>query len=169
MLRSRWIVVIAVGVCLFAWILVNAFVYQMARIEGMAMAPTLVSQDRVVVNKWLYLMSSPQRGDIVMFRYPPNPELSFIKRIVARGGDTLRIEDGRVYVNGEVVRDDAYVSKTFRSHEDVPEHAITAGHYYVLGDNRTNSADSRIWGEVPEANIDGRVSARWWPTPGLIR
>ena len=168
MLRSRWIVLVAVAGCLVAWTLCVLFVYQLARIEGTAMAPTLVSQDRVLVNKWVYLVSSPKRGDVVMHRYPPDPSKTFVKRVIARGGDTLRIEDGRVYVNGEALRDEAYVPDEFRDHSDMSEHTITAGHYFVLGDHRNNSADSRIWGEVPEAYVMGRISVRWWPTPGII-
>jgi signal peptidase I len=168
MTRSRWIVLIAVSCCLIASVLGSASC-QMARIEGRAMAPTLENQDRVVVNKLAYIGASPKRGDIVMLRYPRDRHKLFVKRVIAQGGDTLRIDQGRVYVNGEAVPDETYVPAEFRSHEDVQEHVVTGGHYYVIGDHRNNSSDSRHWGEVPEADVLGRVSVRWGPTPGVIR
>ena len=168
MRRSRWIVLVAVVGCLVAWTLCVVFLYQPARMEGTSMAPTLESQDRVLVNKWIYLVSSPKRGDVVMLRYPLDPTKAFVKRVIARGGDTLRIEDGRVYVNGEPIRDEAYVPDDFRDHSDLSEHTIKVGHYFVLGDHRNNSADSRHWGQVPDEYMMGRISVRWWPTPGGI-
>jgi signal peptidase I len=131
------------------------------------MSPTLNDQDRVIVNRWAYKLSSPKRGDVVMLRYPLDSRKAFVKRVMAQGGDTLRIEDGRVYVNGRLV-EDAYVAPDGRSHDSLPTRVIPAGHYFVMGDRRNNSSDSRHWGLVPEKLIVGRVRARVWPSAGTV-
>lgn len=145
-------------------VLIVTFGFQVARVEGMSMAPTLEDQDRLVVNKAIYLLESPRRGDIVMLRYPVNPDKSFVKRVIAEEGDMVRIVDGRVYVNDVPLKDD-YVPKEFRSHDDYPPTVIPEGYYFVMGDHRNNSSDSRHWGMVPKKYIIGKVQVRWWPVP----
>lgn len=164
MTRARWIVVAAVAACL----LLTAVLPTVARVEGMAMAPTLDDQDRAIVNRWAYALASPQPGDIVMLRYPLDESKFFVKRIVAEGGDTVRIEDGRVYVNGQLL-DDEYVAPEARSHDDRDDQAVPFGHYFVMGDRRNNSSDSRHWGTVPEDLIVGRVVLRFWPSVKSFR
>jgi len=141
------------------------FLFQFARIEGQAMAPTLQDQERVVVNKLVYRMGEPRRGDIVMLYYPLNPEKLFVKRVIAEEGDTVRIVDGRVNVNDVALKDDDYVLAGFRSHDDWGPHVIPQGYYFVMGDHRNNSSDSRHWGMVPKRYILGRVS-RFGRNPG---
>ncbi len=127
------------------------------------MEPTLQDQDRLIVNKAAYrFFGKPQRGDIVMLYYPREPEKSFVKRIVAEAGDTVRIEDGRVYVN-EILQPDLFVPQEFRSHENHGPEVVQQAYYFVMGDHRNNSSDSRHWGQVPEKYIIGRVQLRWWP------
>jgi signal peptidase I len=126
------------------------------------MSPTLENDDRLIVNKLIYRLSVPQRDDIVMLYYPVNPDKSFVKRVIAKEGDTVRIVDGKVYVNNEP-RDDLFVPPTYRSHEDHAAQTIKQGYYYVMGDHRNNSSDSREWGEVPRKYIIGKVQLRWWP------
>ena len=138
------------------------FVFQVARVEGVAMAPTLMDQDRIIVNKMAYRTSDPRVGDIVMHYYPNDPEKSFVKRVIAEEGDTLRIVDGRVYRN-EVPIDDDYVPAEYRSHDDWGPEVIPEGYYFVMGDHRNNSSDSRHWKFVPTRYIVGRVAYRWWP------
>ena len=142
--------------------LIVTFVCQVARVEGHSMSPTLENDDRLIVNKLIYRLSVPQRDDIVMLYYPVNPDKSFVKRVIAKEGDTVRIVDGKVYVNNEP-REDLFVPPTYRSHEDYPAQTIKQGYYFVMGDHRNNSSDSREWGEVPRKYIIGKVQLRWWP------
>jgi signal peptidase I len=145
-------------------ILIVTFGFQVARVEGQSMAPTLEDQDRLIVNKFVYRIGEPRRGDIVMLYYPLNPEKSFVKRVIAEENDTVRIVDGRVYVNDIPLRDD-YVPSEFRSHDDWGPQVIPEGYYFVMGDHRNNSSDSRHWGMVPKKYIIGKVQLRWWPVP----
>jgi signal peptidase I len=145
-------------------VLIVTFGFQVARVEGQSMAPTLEDQDRLIVNKLVYRISDPRRGDIVMLYYPLNPDKSFVKRVIAEEGDTVRIVDGRVYVNDIPLKDD-YVPPEFRSHDDWGPQVIPEGYYFVMGDHRNNSSDSRTWGFVPKKYIIGKVQLRWWPVP----
>ena len=145
-------------------VLIVTFGFQVARVEGQSMAPTLEDQDRLIVNKLVYRIGEPRRGDIVMLYYPLNPEKSFVKRVIAEEGDTVRIVDGRVYVNDIPLKDD-YVPSEFRSHDDWGPQVIPEGYYFVMGDHRNNSSDSRHWGMVPKKYIIGKVQLRWWPVP----
>ena len=165
----------AVGEALVAWFktLVSAAVYatlivtfgfQVARVEGQSMAPTLEDQDRLIVNKLAYRLHDPQIGDIVMLYYPIDPDKSFVKRIIGEPGDQIRIVDGRVYRN-EVPINDSYVPEDFRSHDDWGPEVIPEGYYFVMGDHRNNSSDSRHWRFVPKKYIIGKVQLRWWPLP----
>ena len=144
--------------------LIVTFGFQVARVEGLSMAPTLADQDRLIVNKLEYRLHAPQRGDIVMLYYPVNPDKSFVKRVIAEDGDTVRVVDGRVYVNDVPMRDD-FVPAEYRSHDDWGPQVIPEGYYFVMGDHRNNSLDSRHWGFVPKKYIIGKVQIRWWPVP----
>ena len=145
-------------------VLIVTFGFQVARVEGQSMAPTLEDQDRLIVNKLVYRIGEPRRGDIVMLYYPLNPDKSFVKRVIAEEGDTVRIVDGRVYVNDIPLKDD-YVASEYRSHDDWGPQVIPEGYYFVMGDHRNNSSDSRHWGMVPKRYIIGKVQLRWWPVP----
>jgi signal peptidase I len=145
-------------------ILIVTFGFQVARVEGQSMAPTLEDQDRLIVNKLVYRIGEPRRGDIVMLYYPLNPDKSFVKRVIAEEGDTVRVVDGRVYVNDIPLLDD-YVPAEYRSHDDWGPQMIQEGYYFVMGDHRNNSSDSRHWGNVPKKYIIGKVQLRWWPVP----
>jgi signal peptidase I len=144
--------------------LIVTFGFQVARVEGQSMAPTLADQDRLIVNKLAYRVGEPRRSDIVMLYYPLNPDKSFVKRVIAEEGDQVRIVDGRVYVNDVPLRDD-FVPPEFRSHDDFGPTVIPEGYYFVMGDHRNNSSDSRHWGMVPKKYIIGKVQLRWWPLP----
>jgi signal peptidase I len=145
-------------------VLIVTFGFQVARVEGMSMAPTLEDQDRLIVNKFIYRLTSPHKSDIVMLYYPTNPDKSFVKRVIAEENDLVRIVDGKVYVNDALV-DDSYVPNEFRSHDDWGPSMIQEGYYFVMGDHRNNSSDSRHWGLVPKKYIIGKVQVRWWPIP----
>jgi len=144
--------------------LIVTFGFQVARVEGLSMAPTLADQDRLIVNKLAYRLSDPEAGDIAMLYYPLNPDKSFVKRVMAREGDQVRLVAGRVYVNGVPMSDD-YVPPAYRSHDDWGPQVIPEGYYFVMGDHRNNSLDSRHWGMVPKKYIIGKVQVRWWPVP----
>ena len=164
-----------IGEELFAWLktlasaavyatLIVTFGFQVARVEGQSMAPTLENQDRLIVNKLAYRLGQPQVGDIVMLYYPLNPDKSFVKRVIAEEGDQIRIVDGRVYRNDVPVNDD-YVPEVYRSHDDYGPEVVPQGYYFVMGDHRNNSSDSRHWKFVPKKYIIGKVQLRWWPLP----
>jgi signal peptidase I len=142
--------------------LIVTFGFQVARVDGQSMAPTLEDHDRLIVNKLVYEVGEPRPGDIVMLYYPLNPEKMFVKRVIAKEGDTVRIVDGHVTVNDEPLHDD-YVPAEFRSHDDWGPQVVQQGYYFVMGDHRNNSSDSRHWGPVPKKYIVGKVKVRWWP------
>ena len=142
--------------------LIMGFTVQLARVEGHSMAPTLADQDRLIINKLAYRLGEPHIGDVVMLYYPLDPGKSFVKRVIAEEGDQVRIVDGRVYRN-DVVIDDSFVPPDYRSHDDWGPQVIPEGYYFVLGDHRNNSSDSRNWGFVPKKYVIGKVQLRWWP------
>jgi signal peptidase I len=157
-----WIKTLA-SAALYAVVIVT-FVFQVARVEGLSMAPTLDDQDRLIVNKLIYRISSPRRGDIVMLYYPLDPDKMFVKRVIAEEGDQVRIVDGRVYIN-DVPMPSEFVATEYQSHDDWGPQVIPQGHYFVMGDHRNNSQDSRHFGFVPKRYIVGKVQVRWWPVP----
>ena len=167
-LRARQIVSLSVSVIalvamrIITAIFVTTFLFQAARIEGHAMEPTLNDQDRLVVNKLAFQRRAPDRDDIVMLYYPNNPEKIFVKRVVATEGNEIRITAGTVFVNG-LQRTDTFVPEKFRSHDDWGPEVVPEGYYFVMGDHRNNSSDSRHWRYVPKKYIIGRVQWRWWP------
>jgi signal peptidase I len=145
--------------------LIVTFGFQVARVEGQSMAPTLEDQDRLIVNKFAYrFLADPRRGDIVMLYYPLDPNKSFVKRVIAEESDVVRIVNGKVYVNDTPMRDE-FVPPEFRSHDDFGPSVVPEGYYFVMGDHRNNSSDSRHWGMVPKKYIIGKVQVRWWPVP----
>jgi signal peptidase I len=126
------------------------------------MAPTLEDQDRLIVNKFAYRLHDPEVGDIVMLLYPEDPRKSFVKRVMGAPGDTIRIVDGRVFRN-DVLQPDDYIPDEFRSRDQWGPQTIPSGYYFVMGDHRNNSSDSRTWSFVPQKYIIGKVQVRWWP------
>ena len=147
--------------------LILTFVGQIARVDGLSMAPTLDDHDRLVVNKWIYRVSDPRPGDVVMLYYPADPEKSFVKRVIAGEGDEVKITSGIVYVNGAALHDE-FVPPEYRSSEDFGPRIVPEGYYFVMGDHRNGSWDSRHWGPVPKKYIVGKVQLRWWP-PNHVR
>jgi signal peptidase I len=142
--------------------LIVTFVGQVARVEGRSMLPTLDDQDRLIVNKMAYLWEQPRVGDIVMVASPHEPDKMLVKRVIAGPGDVVRSKEGRVYRNNAPVPDD-FVPEEFRSDDSWGPELVPDGFYFVLGDHRNNSSDSRVFGPVPEKYIKGRVQVRWWP------
>jgi signal peptidase I len=130
------------------------------RVESISMQPTLYAGNFVLVNKLAYLWAKPGRGDIIVFRYPPDPtQVPYIKRVIGLPGDHVHIADGQVYINGQQLVEPYLVVPTARGGDwTVPEKSL-----FVMGDNRNNSSDSRSWGMVPFANIMGKAEVVYWP------
>jgi signal peptidase I len=130
------------------------------RVESISMQPTLHAGNFVLVNKVAYKLGSPERGDVIVFRYPPDPEqVPYIKRIIGLSGDSIRIYDGKVYVNDQLMVEPYIASATHQGGEwTVPEASL-----FVMGDNRNNSSDSRSWGMVPMENVIGKAEVVYWP------
>lgn len=149
---------IAVVVC----VLLITYVVQAFKVQGTSMSPELKDGERILVNKFLYYFGEIDRGDVVVFWYPEDPELSFIKRVVALPGETVEIRAGAVFVNGKIV-EEPYVSGANADLRSYPPHEVRPGHYFVLGDNRKGSNDSRSWGLVPKRYIYGKAFLRIWP------
>jgi signal peptidase I len=150
-----------VSAAVYATIIVT-FGFQVARVEGQSMVPTLEDQDRLIVNKLVYRFADPRAGDVVMLYYPEDPAKSFVKRIVAEEGDTIRSVEGKVYRN-EVLIDDSFIPDEYRLYDTWGPEIVRKGYYFVMGDHRNNSSDSRTWGQVPKKYIIGKVQLRWWP------
>ena len=144
--------------------LIVTFGFQVARVEGLSMAPTLEDQDRLIVNKLAYRLHDPRVGDIVMLLYPEDPDKTFVKRVVAEPGDAIRSEDGHLYRNDVALPDD-FIPEEFRSDDTWGPEVVPAAHYFVMGDHRNNSFDSRswTWAFVPKKYILGKIQLRWWP------
>ncbi len=119
-------------------------------------------QDRLIVNKLAYRLHAPQIGDIVMLYWPVDPDKSFVKRVVGEPGDTMRSVHGRVYRNDVPLPDD-FIPPEYRSDDTWGPEMVPDGYYFVMGDHRNNSSDSRTWGYVPKKYIIGKVQIRWWP------
>ncbi len=151
---------IAVVICA----LLITYVIQAFKVQGTSMVPELRNGERILVNKFIYNFRSISRGDVVVFWYTEDPDISFIKRVVALSGDRVEIKRGKLLVNGELV-DEPYVKPEHLDRRSFPSQEIRAGHYFVLGDNRRGSNDSRSWGLVPQRYIYGKAFLRIWP-PG---
>jgi signal peptidase I len=153
-------------------VLVILFVYQPVKVEGTSMMPSLEDQERIFINKFMYRFGIGEvyRGDMVVFWYPGDPSKSYIKRVVGMPGDRIEIVEGAVIVNGKQLDED-YVPPAYRDHQTVPETTVPPDHYYVLGDHRTSSNDSRSWGPVHRRHIYGRAVFIYWPLDkiGMIR
>jgi signal peptidase I len=135
-------------------------------VQGTSMLPLLEDGERIIVNKFLYRFHPIERGDVVVFWYPRDPAVSFIKRVVGLPGDTVEIRSGQLIVNGQSVREE-YLAPRFRDEDSFPPAVVHKGYYFVLGDHRNSSNDSRSWGEVPERYIYGRAVYRFWPISKL--
>ena len=162
------------------------------RVDGSSMDPTLEDGQYLLVNRLVYLniemdrlakivpfwqadegssrkaIHAPKRGEVIVFEFPDsntnNPRKDFVKRVVGLPGETIRMSDGVVFVN-DVELDEPYLS--VKDHSSAAELTLGEGEYYVLGDNRAHSNDSRAWGAVPDANLRGKVWMVYWPAPGI--
>ncbi|HUV05772.1 MAG TPA: signal peptidase I [Armatimonadota bacterium] len=137
------------------------FVVQGYKVYGSCMEPNLRTGERLLGNKFIYRFEKPTRGDVVVFKYPPDPRKVFIKRIIALPGETVEIHEGKVYINGRGIDECPYVKNA--PHGDFSPRKVPANHVFVLGDNRDESNDSRSWGVLPLDNIQAKAWVRYWP------
>src|SRR5437773_5522306 len=163
---SSWMRDLLISLGISAFIII--FLYQPVKVEGTSMMPSLDDQERIFVNKFVYRLESIQRGDIVVFRYPRDPSKSFIKRVIGLAGDRIRIEAGQVFVNGEPLEED-YVPRAYADERSYPEMVVPDNGYFVLGDHRTMSNDSRDFGPVASAYIYGKAVFGYWPMDKMGR
>jgi signal peptidase I len=140
------------------------FIYQPVQVEGTSMMPALVDQERVFISKLAYRLGIEriEHGDTVVFWFPGDPTKSYIKRVIGVPGDRVRIDEGVVYVNGRRIDED-YVPADYRDRQSLPEMTVKPDAYFVLGDHRSSSSDSRNWGLVPRTSIYGRAVFVYWP------
>ncbi len=161
-----WLRDLIISLAISAFIIV--FLYQPVKVEGTSMMPSLDDQERIFVNKFVYRLEPIERGDIVVFRYPRDPAKSFIKRVIAVAGDHVRIDDGQVYVNGKALDED-YVSSAYADQRSLREIVVPANSYFVLGDHRSMSNDSRDFGPVGASFIYGKAVFGYWPMDKMGR
>ncbi len=138
------------------------FLYQPVKVEGTSMAPQLHDQDRLFINKFAYNFEKIERDDVVVFYYPRDTQKSYIKRVIGLPGDSVRIVDGQVYVNGTAV-DEPYVPARYRDVRSMDEFKVPEGEYFVMGDHRSISSDSRDFGPVARNLIYGKAAFVYWP------
>jgi signal peptidase I len=143
-------------------VLMVVFLYQPVKVEGTSMQPELIDQERIFVNKFVYHLEEIHRGDIVVFWYPKDPTKSFIKRVIGVPGDIVSVRNGQVFINGALL-EEKYVPRGYQDLESFPPMRVKEDHYYVLGDHRNASNDSRSWGLVPRKYIYGKAVFRYWP------
>jgi signal peptidase I len=153
-------------------VIVILFMYQPVKVEGTSMMPTLEDQERIFINKFIYRLGvgEIERGDMIVFYFPHDPSKSYIKRVIGLPGDQVRVDRGRVSVNSGVL-EESYVPDEFRDTYSAPAVTVPEGHYYVLGDHRSSSNDSRSWGTVPRRFVYGKAVFVYWPIErmGVLR
>ncbi|MBV9669833.1 MAG: signal peptidase I [Acidobacteriales bacterium] len=164
----HWLRDLAFALAIAAFFIV--FLYQPVKVEGTSMLPGLVDQERIFINKFVYHFENISRGDIVVFHYPYDTSKSYIKRVVAVPGDTVRIDDGDLYVNNERVLE-TYVPLEYRDDRSYGEITVGPNTYFVLGDHRSLSRDSREFGPIDSSYIYGKGVFSYWPLAkaGLLR
>ncbi len=157
-----WLRDLSVSVALAAFVIL--FLYQPVQVEGTSMMPALQDQERIFINKFLYRFGwgDIHRGDMVVFRFPGDPSKLYIKRVIGLPGDIVEIEQGNVVVNGNRLDED-YVPEEYRDTQSHPPLKVPSGEYFVLGDHRVSSNDSRSWGTVGRNYIYGKAVFIYWP------
>ena len=165
---GAWVRDLALSVFISAFIIV--FLYQPVRVEGTSMLPNLEDQDRLFINKMAFRVGDVHRGDVVVFQYPRDHTKSYIKRIIGLPGDRVLVDHGRVIVNGRALVE-PYVPARFTDDRSQPELVIPAHEYFVMGDHRSISSDSRDFGPVERELIYGKAAFVYWPMDqaGVVR
>jgi signal peptidase I len=165
-LFTSWVRDLIISLAISAFVIV--FLYQPVKVEGTSMMPSLDDQERIFINKFVYRIEPIQHGDIIVFRYPRDPAKSFIKRVIGVAGDHVKIDDGHVYVNGKLLVED-YVPRSYQDDRSYPDVTVPPDSYFVLGDHRSLSNDSRDFGPVDSSYIYGKAVFGYWPVDKLGR
>src|SRR5246127_5013323 len=165
-LLAVWLRDLIISLTISAFIII--FLYQPVKVEGTSMMPSLDDQERIFVNKFVYRWEPIERGDIVVFRYPRDPSKSYIKRVIGVPGDRIRIDTGQLYVNDQAIEED-YVPSAYTDERSYAEIVVPAHSYFVLGDHRSMSHDSRDFGPVKEGYVFGKAVFGYWPMEKLGR
>ncbi|MCR5626066.1 MAG: signal peptidase I [Lachnospiraceae bacterium] len=157
-----------VGLILLAWVVafcINEFIIVNAKVPTASMEPTVMTNDRIVGFRLSYMFEEPKRGDIVIFKFPDNEKILYIKRIIGMPGDTVLVDSGTVFINGEAY-EEPYVKVDMRG--SFGPYEVPEGHYFMMGDNRNDSADSRYWENtyLEREKIIGKAIFRYWPEIG---
>jgi len=151
----------SVAIAVVLAVIIRVFLFQPFFIPSGSMEPTLIEGDRIIVSKIHYRLGNPKRGEIIVFKYPVDPKKDFIKRVIGLPGETLEIRDSKLYINGEFVEQPFLPpGLSYGSYGPV---TIPEGQYFMMGDNRNNSEDSRFWGMLPQENIIGKTLLIYWP------
>ena len=161
-----WVRDLIISLAISAFIII--FLYQPVKVEGTSMMPSLDDQERIFVNKFVYRLEPIERGDIVVFRYPRDPSKSYIKRVIGMAGDRIRIDGGQVYVNDQALDED-YVPPAYTDARSLKEIVVPEHSFFVLGDHRSMSNDSRDFGPVDQGFIYGKAVFGYWPMDKLGR
>ncbi|KJS11210.1 MAG: signal peptidase I [Peptococcaceae bacterium BRH_c8a] len=151
----------SVAIAVLLAVLIRMFLFQPFIIPSESMYPTLQISDRIMVNKLSYHLGDPSRGDVIVFKYPMDPSRDFVKRLIAVGGETIEVRDSVLFINDEPVSE-AYLPSDLDFNDFGPVE-VPPGTYFMMGDNRNSSEDSRSWGMLPEENIIGKAVVIYWP------
>ncbi|MBI4398113.1 MAG: signal peptidase I [Candidatus Omnitrophica bacterium] len=167
-LIDEWVKPIAIALALA--LVIRAYIVQAYKIPTGSMRSTLLENDKILVDKVSYRFHDPQRGDVIVFKYPQDPKKDFVKRLIAFPGEEVEIRDGAIFINGtmleapDTIRRNYYYNREDWPYGQMGQRFIVPEHmYFVLGDNSAQSSDSRNWGFVPQKNVSGRAFLIWWP------
>ncbi|HTV13464.1 MAG TPA: signal peptidase I [Acidobacteriaceae bacterium] len=155
-----------IGIAVVAAVLIIIFLYPPVRVEGTSMQPGLRDQDRLFIDKFFFQFEKINRGDIVVFHYPRDPEKSYIKRVIGLPGDTVDIRQGKVYINNQPI-EESYVPRRYRDTRSMGELVVPPDEYFVMGDHRSISSDSRDFGPVDRDLIYGKATFIYWPADNM--
>ncbi|WP_066639399.1 signal peptidase I [Desulfolucanica intricata] len=156
---------IAIAVLLAA--IIRIFIFEPFYIPSGSMIPALIPNDRIIVSKLSYNFSEPERGDVIVFKYPKDPSRRFVKRLIAFGGETIEIRNSKLYINGNQIPEN-YLPKDLQFNDFGP-YPVPQNSYFMMGDNRNSSDDSRFWGPLPKENVIGKAVLIYWPLSHLQR
>ncbi|BCJ85229.1 signal peptidase I [Effusibacillus dendaii] len=164
--NETWEWIKSLGIAIILALAIHQFVFAQFMVDGESMMPTMQNQERLIVNKLIYHIHSPQRGEIIVFQYPSDTTKDFIKRVIGLPGDTIEVKGGKVYRNGQALNEPYLGEPTFGAYGPV---TVPTGKVFVMGDNRNNSKDSRdpSVGFVPDNLVVGRADLIFWPVSNM--